>query len=81
MNRPREIRLFATHPHDCSYLSGRQATTVFIDPDLTVNFVIALGKDTAEPFVAVKPTVEMSSELASFVSNTGTLPVSDRLLE
>ena len=36
MNRPREIRLFATHPHDCSYLSGKQATTVFIDPDLSV---------------------------------------------
>lgn len=26
------IRLFATHPHRCSYLEGEQATTVFVDP-------------------------------------------------
>lgn len=26
------IRLFATHPHSCSYLEGQDATTVFVDP-------------------------------------------------
>jgi arginyl-tRNA--protein-N-Asp/Glu arginylyltransferase len=26
------IRLFATHPHECSYLPEEEATTVFIDP-------------------------------------------------
>lgn len=26
------IRLFATHPHRCSYLEGEEATTVFVDP-------------------------------------------------
>lgn len=26
------LRLFATHPHECSYLPGEQATTVFVDP-------------------------------------------------
>ncbi|MEX1032574.1 MAG: arginyltransferase [Cellvibrionaceae bacterium] len=26
------IRLFATHPHRCSYLHGETATTVFVDP-------------------------------------------------
>lgn len=27
------IRLFATHPHQCSYLEGESATTVFVDPN------------------------------------------------
>lgn len=27
------IRLFATHPHHCSYLAGAEATTVFVDPN------------------------------------------------
>lgn len=27
------IRLFATHPHQCSYLEGEDATTVFVDPN------------------------------------------------
>lgn len=27
------IRLFATHPHQCSYLDGENATTVFVDPN------------------------------------------------
>ncbi|GAA5317141.1 MAG: arginyltransferase [Candidatus Pelagadaptatus aseana] len=31
------IRLFATHPHDCSYLENRQATTLFVDPELKMD--------------------------------------------
>lgn len=31
------IRLFATHPHDCSYLPEQQATTVFVDPNQKVD--------------------------------------------
>jgi len=31
------LKLYATHPHPCSYLAGEQATTVFIDPDANVN--------------------------------------------
>lgn len=31
------MRFFKTSPHDCSYLSGRQATTVFIDPAIEVS--------------------------------------------
>lgn len=27
------IQLFATHPHECSYLDGEDATTVFVDPN------------------------------------------------
>ncbi len=27
------IKLFATQPHDCSYLEGHRATTLFVDPD------------------------------------------------
>lgn len=27
------IRLFATHPHSCSYLRDQHATTVFVDPN------------------------------------------------
>lgn len=27
------LRLFATHPHQCSYLEGEDATTVFVDPN------------------------------------------------
>jgi arginyl-tRNA--protein-N-Asp/Glu arginylyltransferase len=37
MNRPSEIKLFATHPHPCSYLSEQEATTVFIDPNMPMN--------------------------------------------
>lgn len=32
MNNRIQFNLYATPPHDCSYLSDRQATTVFIDP-------------------------------------------------
>jgi leucyl-tRNA---protein transferase len=31
------IRLFATHPHQCSYLEGEDATTVFVDPSQRMN--------------------------------------------
>lgn len=31
------LKLFATHPHACSYLDEREATTVFIDPDAKVD--------------------------------------------
>lgn len=31
------LKLFATHPHPCSYLDDREATTVFIDPDTPVD--------------------------------------------
>jgi arginine-tRNA-protein transferase len=31
------IRLYATHEHPCSYLKGRSATTIFVDPMLTMN--------------------------------------------
>ncbi|EIJ42768.1 putative arginyl-tRNA:protein arginylyltransferase [Beggiatoa alba B18LD] len=32
MNFRTQFNLYATPPHECSYLSGRQATTIFIDP-------------------------------------------------
>lgn len=31
------IRLFATHPHTCSYLPDEQATTIFVDPNTDVD--------------------------------------------
>lgn len=31
------LKLFATHPHPCSYLKGEEATTVFIDPDAKID--------------------------------------------
>ncbi len=31
------IRLFATHPHSCSYLEEKEATTVFVDPKQEVD--------------------------------------------
>ena len=31
------IRLFATHPHTCSYLVDQDATTVFVDPTAAIN--------------------------------------------
>ncbi len=31
------LKLYATHEHPCSYLPGRMATTVFIDPDAPVD--------------------------------------------
>lgn len=32
MTQPADIRVFATHPHTCSYLPAKRATTVFVDP-------------------------------------------------
>lgn len=31
------IKLFATHPHDCSYLEDKKATTLFVDPELEMS--------------------------------------------
>ena len=31
------IRLFSTQPHECSYLEGEEATTLFVDPDLDIS--------------------------------------------
>lgn len=31
------IKLYATHEHPCSYLEGRAATTIFVDPMLSMN--------------------------------------------
>lgn len=31
------IRLFATHPHECSYLKDQEATTLFVDPTYPVD--------------------------------------------
>lgn len=31
------IRLFRTSPHPCSYLQGEEASTVFVDPDITID--------------------------------------------
>lgn len=31
------LKVFATHPHKCSYLEQEQATTLFIDPDTEVD--------------------------------------------
>ena len=31
------VRLFLTEPHDCSYITDQQATTAFVDPDITVH--------------------------------------------
>ncbi|MBU3070502.1 arginyltransferase [Aestuariicella sp. G3-2] len=31
------IRLFATHPHGCSYLANEEATTVFVDPNQKID--------------------------------------------
>lgn len=32
-----QIKLFSTHEHACSYLEGKMATTVFVDPTLQIN--------------------------------------------
>lgn len=34
------IKVFATHPHPCSYLDDQQATTLFVDPDTIINQTI-----------------------------------------
>ena len=32
-----ELKFFATHPHECSYLDDKEATTVFIDPKASID--------------------------------------------
>jgi arginine-tRNA-protein transferase len=32
-----KIKIFVTQPHPCSYLNDRDATTVFIDPNIDIN--------------------------------------------
>ncbi len=33
MSALKDLKFFATQPHDCSYLEDKQATTLFLDPD------------------------------------------------
>jgi arginine-tRNA-protein transferase len=37
MTSLKDLRLFTTQPHNCSYLSGEQAQTLFIDPDFQID--------------------------------------------
>ncbi|MGK0499986.1 MAG: arginine-tRNA-protein transferase [Oceanicoccus sp.] len=32
-----DLKMFATHPHPCSYLDDKRATTLFIDPEATID--------------------------------------------
>jgi len=32
-----DLKVFATHPHSCGYLEDEQATTLFIDPEATID--------------------------------------------
>ncbi len=32
-----QLRLFITHPHDCSYLEDEEAVTLFVDPAVTID--------------------------------------------
>ncbi len=34
LTQHRQLNLYATPPHDCSYLPGNQATTIFLDPHI-----------------------------------------------
>lgn len=36
MSALKDLKLFATHPHPCSYLEGQRAKTLFIDPELVI---------------------------------------------
>jgi arginine-tRNA-protein transferase len=36
-NGEQQLKLFHTHAHDCSYLPGLQARTLFVDPETTLN--------------------------------------------
>ena len=31
------LKLFATHPHPCSYLEDQESTTIFLDPAITID--------------------------------------------
>ena len=35
MTDSKEIKLYATYPHPCSYFDDREAKTIFIDPDMS----------------------------------------------
>ena len=37
LSTEQQIKVFATQPHTCSYLSERDATTLFIDPNVDIN--------------------------------------------
>lgn len=37
MNNPKPIKLFATASHPCSYLEGKEAKTIFVDPEHIVD--------------------------------------------
>ncbi len=40
MSSGNELRFFSTAVHDCSYLSGHQASTLFADPEQSMNVAI-----------------------------------------
>tara|TARA_B110000977_G_scaffold149450_1_gene189432 strand:+ start:762 stop:1472 length:711 start_codon:yes stop_codon:yes gene_type:complete len=37
LSTEQQIKVFATQPHPCSYISDRDATTLFIDPNVNIN--------------------------------------------
>jgi len=37
MTDDKQIKLYATHPHPCSYFGDREAKTLFIDPDANIS--------------------------------------------
>lgn len=37
MSHYKNLRFYATQPHDCSYLPGEQATTLFMDPEIVLD--------------------------------------------
>lgn len=37
MSQEQQLRFFATPAHDCSYLTDQKATTLFLDPDVSVD--------------------------------------------
>jgi arginyl-tRNA--protein-N-Asp/Glu arginylyltransferase len=40
MTDSKEIKLYATHPHPCSYFDDREAKTIFIDPDMSPSHAV-----------------------------------------
>ncbi|WP_426417705.1 arginyltransferase [Aestuariirhabdus sp. LZHN29] len=40
MSNLKELRFYTTPSHDCSYLDERQATTLFLDPEVTVDHAL-----------------------------------------
>ncbi|MGI9296115.1 MAG: arginyltransferase [Pseudomonadales bacterium] len=32
-----KLKIFATYPHECSYLDNKEATTLFVDPNATID--------------------------------------------